>query len=233
MNELAIDGTPLDIGDNDADFGWVNVYARTTGTKYTLRNVHGATHVMRAPFDTVLVDHCTILVGSNTYSSILGDTLTILGPSCKWTLRAGVRATKPLIDSSSLASGAVICIAGGEFTSIVNEFGGTAVQLLIEGGRFDACRFDLSITGTHTTKVDGATAINILTEGFMRADYAASTAHTFIVQGCHFTASNVVNTPLNKWNDNPTTVVIHDNTYNTTAVHDFTATTSVVNNIAI
>jgi hypothetical protein len=229
IDRLMIERPVITNGTFHADSGWVNVFSRSLGTSYTLRGMVDGIHVMRQRFDCVSVCESSISLYTTLYSALLGDRL-YTGPSCKFT-SASVGAK--WCASSALSSGSEIVIDGGLFVDVVNEFGGTNVSMYVNDARFNACRFDLSIVGTFVTSFNSTKWYGVGANGAIRCDYAPTTKHTLLARGNHFESTDVAYTPIKKWNNDPTKCVLQGNTHTATALTDFSAPTSAVDNVAV
>jgi hypothetical protein len=71
------------------------------------------------------------------------------------------------------------------------------------------------------------------TSGFYLSNPNAPTKQVLQLTGCRLEGVSAAATPLRKSTNNPTATVLQGNTYDTTALHDFTAGVTQANNTNI
>ncbi len=219
-----------------ADAGLINFYSAPAACKYTLRNVKGAVpHVMRGPVSRLRAEECEIACGSTSYASFLATYQEHIDPN--YASRNGAN-TDYIVNGGALASGSEVVFRGGTVTGYgagwAPEFSGTSITTRCYGTTFNNYCWNYSTGGTFLNHFDHCKFLSApATVGSIRANFNVPTKQILQVQNCYFESANVADTPIRKWSNNPTKSVLHNNTYTATALHDFSATTSVVNNVAV
>lgn len=234
LNELVIDGLEVTNRTYLADAADINFFTCHSGLRYRLSRAKRCTHVMRQAALSVSVDDSIIEYGSANYASFIATSELRFCSRFIGFLRAGAVRTN-LWEGNQMA-GATIYFDGSRLgsetaTQVSQDCPGVDINIVATGATFDYLNLTVRMTGTYTHMFANCRMLNCnAATGFYASNPNAPLKQVLMVTGSRLEGVNAAATPLRKGTNNPTATVLQANTYNTTALHDFTAGVTAANN---
>lgn len=224
---------PTNITKTSGDAQDVNIAAGGAGSlAITNSNVGLVNHGVASALALLTISDSTIEFGNSSTDGTFDATV--------------VRVTNSKITPTSGRSDTVFNLSGGAITAQFDNSTFDGGTLTVGGSsafnaHFNNVRF---VNGASMT-VDTTAATRLFfnncvvdeydaTYGFLFMNFSSNANDELYVRGCDFTRSTDV-TPLKQWTEGPNVVVLHDNTYNSTLLEDFSAggtADSVLDNVA-